>query len=181
MARKYKENVIAATPPDQTAEFDHEGRTIQVSFWHDLVPSDTKVADATHTFSLYAFSDPHYIDPLILATDLDLMPETVFLIYLDRWLVEQPPLAAKQMIGLHRCFVSAPEACFRLPELALLAGAILSYVAAVSPPIPTGFDVSAVVGVSLGEASVLHVSGRMDVRITSTSVSPSRPVSRCRP
>jgi hypothetical protein len=139
LARKYKENVIAATPPDQTAEFEHEGRTIQVSFWHDLVPSDTKVADATHTFSLYAFSDPYYTKAMILATDLDLMPETVLLIYRDRWPVEQPPLAAKQMIGLHRCFVSAPEACFRLPELALLAGAILSYVAAVSPPIPTGF------------------------------------------
>jgi hypothetical protein len=43
------------------------------------------------------------------------------------------------MIGLHRHFVSAPEACFRLPELSLLAGAILTYVAAVLPPFPTAF------------------------------------------
>ena len=43
------------------------------------------------------------------------------------------------MVGLHRHFVFALEACFRLPELALLAGAILAYVAAVSRAIPTGF------------------------------------------
>ena len=139
LARKHKEKMIPATRPDHRAEFKHEDRTITVSSWHDLVSSDTKVAEATQTFSLYVFFDPHYTKPLILATDLDLRPETVLLIYLDRWPVEQPPLAAKQMIGLHRHFVFAFEACFRLPELALLAGAILSYVAAVSPPVPTGF------------------------------------------
>ncbi|NJN84559.1 MAG: hypothetical protein HC802_21255 [Caldilineaceae bacterium] len=31
------------------------------------------------------------------------------------------------------------DVCFRFPELALLAGAIQVYVAAVSPPIPAGF------------------------------------------
>jgi hypothetical protein len=139
LARNHKENEIAATRPDHSAEFEHEDRTVKVSFWRELVTSDNKVSETTHSFSLYVFFDPHYTNPLILATDLDLMPETVFLIYLDRWPVEQPPLAAKQMIGLHRQFVFAFEACFRLPELALLAGAILAYVAAVSPPIPTGF------------------------------------------
>ena len=139
LARKHKQNEIAATKPDHTAQFEHEDRTVQVLFWRNLVTSNTKVSDATHSFSLYVFVDPNYTRPLILATDLDLMPETVFWIYLDRWPVEQPPLAAKQMIGLHRQFVFAFEACFRLPELALLAGSILSYVAAVSPPIPTGF------------------------------------------
>jgi len=49
------------------------------------------------------------------------------------------PLAAKQMIGLHRQFVFAPESCQRLPELALLAGNILTYLAAVLPPMPTDF------------------------------------------
>ena len=43
------------------------------------------------------------------------------------------------MIGLHRQFVFAPEACYRLPELALLAGSILTHVAAVLPPVPSGF------------------------------------------
>jgi hypothetical protein len=53
--------------------------------------------------------------------------------------VEQPPLAAKQMIGLHRQFVFASDSCFRLPELSLIAGAILTYAAAVMPPVPSGF------------------------------------------
>jgi len=139
LARTRHKNKISATTPDQRATFQRDGRTIRVAFWHELVTSDTKVADAHRTFSLYVFFDPLYTKPLILATDLDLQPETVLLIYLDRWPVKHPPLAAKQMVGLHRQFVFAPEACFRLPELALLAGAILAYVAAVSPAIPTGF------------------------------------------
>lgn len=139
LARTHLKNKLAATPPDRTATFLRDGRTIQVTFWHGLVTSDTKVADAKGTFSLYVFIDPRYTKPLILATDLDLSPDIVLAIYLDRWPVEHPPLAAKQMVGLHRQFVFAPEACFRLPELALLAGSILAYVAAVSPAIPTGF------------------------------------------
>ena len=139
MARKHKENEIAATTPDWRATFKHDDRIIQVSFWHELVTYDTKVAEDNRTSSLYLFTDPHYTKPLILATDLALKPATVFAIYLDRWPVEQPPLAAKQMVGLHRQFVFASEACFRLPELAFLAGAILAYVATVSPPLPTGF------------------------------------------
>ena len=43
------------------------------------------------------------------------------------------------MIGAHRQYVSAPESCQRLPELALLAGSILTYLAATRPAIPTGF------------------------------------------
>ena len=139
LVRTHKQKTLDATPPDQTTTFQHNGRTIQVAFWHGLVTSDTKVADIKRTFSLYVFYDPLYTKPLILATDLDLQPQTVLLIYLDRWPVEHPPLAAKQMVGLHRHFVFALEACFRLPELALLAGAILAYVAAVSPAISTGF------------------------------------------
>jgi len=68
-----------------------------------------------------------------------LKPESTFALYLDRWPVEQVPLAAKQMIGLNRQFVFAPDSCLRLPELALLAGNILTYLAAVLPPMPTGF------------------------------------------
>ena len=92
------------------------------------------------TFSIYVFHDPLYKHPLVLATNLvKVQAETVFRIYRDRWPVEQPPLSAKQMIGLHRQFVFAVASCFRLPELSLLAGAILTYLAAVLPPVPSGF------------------------------------------
>ena len=63
----------------------------------------------------------------------------MFLLYRERWPVEQLPLAAKQMLGLQRAFVFHPESVYRLPELALLTGNILSYLAATLPPIPTGF------------------------------------------
>jgi hypothetical protein len=43
------------------------------------------------------------------------------------------------MIGGARQFVFATESRYRLPELTLLAGAVLSYLAATTPAIPTGF------------------------------------------
>jgi hypothetical protein len=76
---------------------------------------------------------------LVLGTNVALLPETAFKLYLDRWPVEQVPLVAKQALGLQRQFVFAPESCHRLPELALLAANILTYLAATLPPMPTGF------------------------------------------
>ncbi len=43
------------------------------------------------------------------------------------------------MIGAHRQFVFAYQSCQRWPELALIVGGILTYLAAALPPIPTGF------------------------------------------
>ena len=43
------------------------------------------------------------------------------------------------MLGAARQFVFAPESRQRLPDLALVAGAILMYIAATQPAIPTGF------------------------------------------
>ena len=137
---KWKDRKIAATAPDHQAVFDQDGRQIQVSIWHDLVLVGTPVAADAATFSIYVFYDPLYTNPLVLATNLvNVQPETVARLYRDRWPVEQPPLAAKQMIGLHRQFVFAIASCFRLPELSLFAGAILTYLAAVLPPVPSGF------------------------------------------
>ena len=138
LARRWQERQIPATPPDHVHTFAYQGRTIQVAFWHDLVTVDTKVHADALPFAVYVYRDPLYKQPLVLATNLRLEPSSAYLIYRDRWPVEQPPLAAKQMIGLHRHFVFAPDACFRLPELGLLAGAVLTYVAASLPPIPTG-------------------------------------------
>ena len=91
------------------------------------------------TFRVYAIYDPDYTIPWLLATPLDLQPATVRAIYRDRWQVQQIPLSAKQMVGAHRQFVHADESIQRLPELALLAGSILSFLAATAPLAPTGF------------------------------------------
>jgi hypothetical protein len=139
VARRWKDRPIAATPPDHTAVFEDGGVTVAVSFWHDLVLR-TVAAGATDTCSVYVFRDPRYRQPLILATTVtDAKPATIFHLYHDRWPVEHPPLAAKQMVGLHRQFVFAVETCYRLPELSLLAGSVLTYLAATLPPVPTAF------------------------------------------
>jgi hypothetical protein len=140
LARTYRQKLIPATKDaDASGEFHHQERTIGYRVWHQLVTSETKVDPANATVSLNVLTDPLYTEPLILATDVALTAKSVFLIYLERWLVEHPPLAAKQMIGLQHQFVFAQEARFRLPELALLAGNILAHVAAQLPPLPTGF------------------------------------------
>jgi len=140
LARTWRDHRIEATAADDQSDFLEEGRPIHVRVWHDLVLPKTPVAPDLPTFSLYLFHDPLHKQPLLLATPLShLQPQTLFHLYRDRWTVEQPPLAAKQMVGLHRQFVSAPETCFRLPELSLIAGSVLTYMAAVLPPVPSGF------------------------------------------
>jgi hypothetical protein len=83
--------------------------------------------------------DPRYKQPLVLLTDLNVSAYALWRLYRDRWPIEQIPLSAKQMLGAERAFVFAKESRFRLPELALLAGNVLSYVAACRQPIATGF------------------------------------------
>ena len=139
LARKRKEKAIPASSPDKTGAFTYQGRTILVHCWQNLVLTKHKVADQHETFDILVFFDPLYVDPLVLGTNVTLTTETAFKLYLDRWPVEQVPLSAKQMLGLGRNFVFAPESCQRVPELSLLAGNMLTHLAASLPPMPTGF------------------------------------------
>lgn len=139
LPRHWKNRTIAATKPDFSTSFQFDGRTVGVKGWRNLVRIDQKVAVDNKTFSILVFSDPLYRKPLVLSTNLAAKPASIFCLYLDRWPVEQIPLAAKQMLGLHRQFVSAEASCLRLPALALLAGNILTFLAAALPALPTGF------------------------------------------
>jgi hypothetical protein len=137
LARRYKTRAIAATVPDRTETWEEDGVVLHAQIWDDLVLPDA--APGAPTFTVVAVHDPRYREPLLLASPLAVSAAVLHALYRDRWPVEQLPLAAKQMLGAARAFVHAPETCQRLPELALLAGAILSYGAASSPAIPTGF------------------------------------------
>ena len=140
LPRTHLENVIEATQPDRCETIHFEGRQIEVHGWFDLILPTCKPGEALDTFTIWVFFDPLYQTPLVLGTNLTQAKSlTIFCLYLDRWPVEQIPLVAKQMLGLHRQFVFAPESCCRLPELAFLLGNILTYLAAVLPPLPTGF------------------------------------------
>ena len=139
LARSYKGQSIAASPFDKEGSFECEGRTIKFHSWQGLVCKKQKVSDTAETFNIFTFFDPLYKDPLVLATDMTLLARSVFLFYRDRWPVEQLPLVTKQLLGCKRAFVFNSESIFRLPELALLTGNILTYLAAISPTIPSGF------------------------------------------
>ena len=139
LARTYKGRLIPASQPDFTDEFEYEGRTIKVKGWYALILPGVVPNPEQDTFDIYVFEDPLYQTPLVLGATLRLRPVTSFALYQDRWPVEQVPLAAKHMIGAHRQFVFAAQSCQRWPELALIVGGILTYLAAALPPIPTGF------------------------------------------
>jgi hypothetical protein len=159
LARKYKDKTIPATPPDHTETWEEQGRGMRADFWFDLVESDGKPGDPT--FACVTIHDPRYRKPLLLVIRLPARPrlaadagsprpaeepprppvsgEGVRRLYRDRWPVEMWPLAAKQMLGAERAFVFGPETPQRLPEIALLAGALLMYAATTQPVTGTGF------------------------------------------
>ena len=141
LARTYKNRTIAATPPDRRETWQLRARStplrLRAEFWDGLVLADAP-PDAP-PFSTALIHDPRFDEPLLLTTSLPLPGAQLQAFYLDRWPVEGLPLTAKQMLGAARQFVFAPESRQRLPELTLVAGAILMYIAATQPAIPTGF------------------------------------------
>jgi hypothetical protein len=139
LPRTHKGKVLAATPPDETTNWQVGQKTLRAEIWRNLVLNKTAPSETNQTFDVYAIYDPDFETPWLLATPIKLMASSVHAIYRDRWPVEQIPLSAKQMVGAHRQFVHAKESVQRLPELALLAGSILSFLAATVPSTPTGF------------------------------------------
>jgi hypothetical protein len=139
LVRSYKGKTIAASSPDRVETWTEDGVGMRAEIWEDLLLPGVIPTPQAKTFRVYAIYDPAYTTPWLLATPLHLKAATVKAMYHDRWPVEQIPLSAKQMVGAHRQFVHADESIQRLPELAFLAGSILSYLAATAPIAPTGF------------------------------------------
>jgi hypothetical protein len=139
LERSYKGKTIAASAPDRVETWTEAGVELRAEIWEELILPGIIPGPQAKTFRVYAIYDPDYTAPWLLATPSNLKATTVRAIYRDRWPVEQLPLSAKQMVGAHRQFVHAEESIQRLPELALLAGSILSFLAATAPLAPTGF------------------------------------------
>jgi hypothetical protein len=89
------------------------------------------------SFQIVAIHDPKYTEPLLLASNL--VVEVIWFLYKDPWAIEQVPLAGKKLLGGGSAFVHSKESCHRLPSLVLLAGSLLSLVAAGEEAIPTGY------------------------------------------
>jgi hypothetical protein len=139
LARAWKGRFIPATPPDRVETWTEDGMEFRAEFWDNLVLPDVKVHPDNPTFHVVAIHDPRFRQPWLLGCPLRLSGTALRGLYQDRWSVEQVPLAGKQMLGGARQFVFAPESCQRLPELNLLAGAMVTYLAATLPAVPTGF------------------------------------------
>jgi hypothetical protein len=147
LSRTYQDKPLPATPPDRTEEWaetmGEQTLSLRADVWDDLVLPDADPLDArTPRFRVAAVHDPRFAEPLLVATRLPARAVTAADLrglYLDRWPVEGLPLAAKVVLGAHRQFVFAPESRQRLPELTLLSGAMLSYLAATQEAVPTGF------------------------------------------
>ena len=139
LERTYNGKTLSATAPDRTETWEEDGVEIQAEYWDKVVLSDQKVSEENQLFWVVAIHDPRYENPLLLAFPFKLEAMAATHIYKNRWPIEQPPLVSKQMIGAHRQFVSSEESSYRFPELTLLAGSILTYLAAIFPPIATGF------------------------------------------
>jgi hypothetical protein len=139
LERHYKDKTLAQSIPDREERWIEDGRELRAEIWDGLVLPEITPDEKAQTFQVYAIYDPAYTTPWVLATPLKLKAATIKAIYQDRWPVEEIPLSAKQMVGAHRQFVHADESIQRLPELALLAGSILTFLAATLPATPTGF------------------------------------------
>jgi hypothetical protein len=137
LPRTHKGRTIAGTPCDREKTWQEDGYRVRACFWENLVLREGKPGDPT--FTCIVIHDPRYAEPLLLVTNLALGGATALALYQDRWPIEQVPLSGKQMLGAHRQYLFADESRQRLPELALLAGSMLTYGAASSPAVPTGF------------------------------------------
>jgi hypothetical protein len=136
-ARAYRGRTLAATPPDRTEAWQHEGRAVQAQVWDQLV-SATATPRAP-TFTCFLITDPTYRTPQLLVSSLKLSAAEAYAAYRERWPVEQLPQTAKQLLGANRQFVFGEDSRQRLPEVALLCSSLLMYLAATQPAQPTGF------------------------------------------
>jgi hypothetical protein len=137
LARTRRGHTLPATPPDRTETILVAGRSVQADIWSDLCLPQAETSPSS--FQCVVVRDPAYSEPWVLASNLALPAAELLAFYRERWPIEQVPLTAKQLIGAQRQFVFAEATRQRLPELALLAGSLLMYLAATHPAQPTGF------------------------------------------
>ncbi|WP_309713864.1 transposase, partial [Armatimonas sp.] len=137
LARTRGDKQLEASPADETFLW-HDGTIcLQAHVWKGVVlPEEKPGAVCVNVVAVY---DPRYSEPWLLATNLEVSAEVVWRLYRDRWAVEHLPLVAKPMLGCGAAFVFGQESRLRLPELALLCGNLLSYVAATCTAVATGF------------------------------------------
>ncbi len=149
-ARTYRSTLLPASKPDETQtwqeRYQDQEVTLQAQPWRGVMPTPQKDWTARQrklvkqaTWTAVVVQHPAFKEPLVILMTVDFTAQQARQVVRGRWGIEQPPLVAKQLLGGHRQFVHAPEMCFRLPELIMVAAAALTYLAATADPIPTGW------------------------------------------
>jgi hypothetical protein len=89
MPRTHKGKLIAATPPEATAQWGVAGRTVQAQVWDNLVLSTSK--PGAPAFRCAVIHDPRSQEPWGLATNLPVSASALWCLYRDRWPVGSCP------------------------------------------------------------------------------------------
>lgn len=146
LERKRKGKLIPASTPDEVHHWYEETDRVEARLWRDVVLSEQKVwseqaklINQKQSWVVVVVIHPQYDEPMVILSNLQLPPQQTYAIMCGRFGVEQMPLVSKQLLGAHRMFVFAKEMCFRLPELAFVAGSTLMAVAAHCEEMPTGW------------------------------------------
>lgn len=153
MARKHGDKVLPASPPEQTMTVVNDaGQEIKVGIWprvYFLERHLDRVSDETlkcklrqQPLKVVAIHHPDFNDPLLLGTPvLALTAESLLVVYPERWPIEGVPQTGKYLLsgGGGRHYVHHPTAIKRLPALTMIFGSLFKYLAAISPPIRSGF------------------------------------------
>jgi hypothetical protein len=153
LARKHGDNLLPASKPTRTHTIvDEAGVEIEVKVWsrvYFLERHLDRVEDTKHKrklrhipLQIVAVHHPDFKDPLLLGTPvLELTAASMQAIYPERWPIEGIPQTGKYILsgGGGRHYVHHPTAITRLPALTMIFGSLFKYLAAILPPIRSGF------------------------------------------
>lgn len=153
LARQHGDKLLVASEPDQTSTMiDEAGKEIKVDVWHKVYFLERHL-DRIETPALkrklrkmplqvVVIHHPDFNDPMVLGTPLlELTAQSLVAIYPERWPIEGIPQTGKYLLsgGGGRHYVHHPTAMRRLPAITMIFGSLLKYLAAISPPIRSGF------------------------------------------
>lgn len=153
VARQHGDKVLPASEPEQIETVVNDvGQEITIKMWSrvyflerhlDRVDDEAlKRKLRQRPLQVVVIHHPDYKAPLVLGTPvLELTAESLLAIYPERWPIEGIPQTGKYLLsgGGGRHYVHHPTAIKRLPALTMIFGSLLKYLAAISPPIRSGF------------------------------------------
>lgn len=157
LARQHGQQNLPKTEADENITFINQaGQEIHVEVWQPVyflerhldrlgqTPQAQRVKKKLRKVPLkvVAIHHPDYEEPLVLGTPMiQLQPQSMCAIYPERWPIEGIPQTGKYLLsgGGGRHYVHHPQAITRLPALTMIFGSLFKYLAAISPPMRSGF------------------------------------------